>query len=366
MDMSDGNGTGLMERPAGNAVPVQARQRASVEDDGPLAFMMDSARFEHSQRIAQAMAASVFLPEHLRGRKFNGQFEEYPMPTIVGNCFRVLNQAMRWRVDPYAVADETFVTGGKLGYQGKLITAIVNTRAGLQGRLRYEFSGEGPARKVKIIGQFKNETKPVDVELTVKEGIAASDKGKGPNPMWLRDPDQKLVYSGVVKWARRHCPEVIMGVLTEDDIEAIEASREKAMLPTATNELNAKLQAAFTAPVARTALPEPIDVHPEPGELPNDSAPPEPAEPAQQGGSAQESAPEGTRENYAEQVAATRQSFQTYYETQAVAAGLASDEAGKAFAALKVAKPLTRLKERVQIVTAIIDEAWDFKAGKVK
>lgn len=274
--MSDGNGTALMERVP--AVPVQARQRANVEDDGPLAFMMDSARFEHSQRIAQAMAASVFLPEHLRGRKINGVFEEYQLPTIVANCFRVLNQAMRWKVDPFAVADETFVTGGKLGYQGKLITAIVNTRAGLQGRLRYEFSGEGSARKVKIIGQFKGDPKPVDVDLTVKEGIAASDKGKGPNPMWLRDPDQKLVYSGVVKWARRHCPEVIMGVLTEDDIEAIEAAREKAELPSATDELNAKLKSAFSAPVARTALPDPIDVtpepeHREPGEIPNEPEP---------------------------------------------------------------------------------------------
>ena len=129
-------------------------------------------------------------------------------------------------------------------------------------------------------------------------------------------------------------------------------------------KLNDKLAQARSNSAA--ALPEPIDVHPEPGEIPNDSAPQEPAEPAQQGGSAQESAPEGTRENYAEQVAATLQSFQTYYETQAMVAGLASDEASKAFAALKVAKPLTRLKERVQIVTAIIDEGWDFKAGKVK
>ena len=268
--MSDGNGTGLMERQAA-AVPVQARQRVQVEDSGPLAFMMDSARFEHSQRIAQAMAASVFLPEHLRGKKINGDFREYEPQTIVANCFRVLNQAMRWQVDPFAVADETFVTGGKIGYSGKLITAIVNTRAGLNGRLRYQFTGTGPARTVKIIGHFKGDAEPVDVDLSVKDGIAASDKGKGPNPMWLRDPDQKLVYSGVVKWARRHCPEVIMGVLTEDDIEAIEARREAAQAPSATDELNAKLQTAFTAPVAATAmegLPEPT--HPEPGEIPNE------------------------------------------------------------------------------------------------
>lgn len=129
-------------------------------------------------------------------------------------------------------------------------------------------------------------------------------------------------------------------------------------------KLNDKLAQARNNSAA--ALPEPIDVHLEPGEIPNDSAPQELAEPAQQGGSAQEEKPEGTRENYAEQVAATLQSFQTYYETQAMAAGLASDEAYKAFAAIKVARPLRHRTERVQIATAIIDEAWDFKAGKVK
>ena len=266
--MSDGTNTALMERP--ETTKVAARRPPQVEDDGPLAFMMDSARFEHMQRISSSMAASVFLPEHLRGRKNNGQFEPYPPMTVAANCFRVLNQAMRWGVDPFAVADETFVTGGKLGYQGKLITAIVNSRAGLQGRLRYEFSGEGPARKVKILGHFKGMPAPVDVELTVKEGIAASDKGKGPNPMWLRDPDQKLVYSGVVKWARRHCPEVIMGVLTEEDIDAIEASRAKAELPTATNDLNERLRAGFTKPVATIAAPVEQVIDVQPGEIPNE------------------------------------------------------------------------------------------------
>ena len=100
--------------------------------------------------------------------------------------------------------------------------------------------------------------KPVDVTLTVKEGIEASDKGKGPNPMWIRDPDQKLVYSGVVKWARRHCPEIIMGVLTEDDLDRIEAERARAER-TPTADLNDKLSHAFTQPVAEIAATPELD-----------------------------------------------------------------------------------------------------------
>lgn len=255
--MSTGNGTALVEAPR-PTMPAKVN-RIEVQDDGPLAFMMDTARFEHMYRIATSMAASVFLPEHLRGKKVNGNLELYPPNTIAANCFRVLNQAMRWGVDPFSVCDETFVTGGKIGYSGKLIAAIVNSRAGLEGRLQYEFSGSGKDRAIKVIGKFRGMAKPVDVTLTVKEGIEASDKGKGPNPMWIRDPDQKLVYSGVVKWARRHCPEIIMGVLTEDDLERIESERAQAERA-GTSELNDKLKSAFTQPVAKTAaLPEPVD-----------------------------------------------------------------------------------------------------------
>lgn len=191
-----------------------------VEDNSAAAYLFDTARFEHMQRIASAMASASLIPDHLKGK---GSPQEAYAQTV-GNCFLVVNQAVRWQMDPFAVAPETYSVGGKLAYQGKLVAAVVNARAGLIERLSYAFEGAGDGRKVTVLGTFQGEAEPRTVILTVKEG-------KTNNQMWVKDPDQKLIYSGVVKWARRHCPEVVLGVMTDDDMERMAADRATNVTP---------------------------------------------------------------------------------------------------------------------------------------
>lgn len=188
------------------------RTRLIVHDDSEVSHLMDSARFDQAQRVASTLASANFTPKHLRGATIQ---------ETVANCFRVVNQAFRWGMDPFAVADETYVVSGRLGYQGKLVAAVINTRSNIAARLRCEYSGEGDARTVTIKGRFANETEDRSIDLSVAQA-------KTGNGMWKTDPDQKLYYSGVTKWARRHCPEVILGVLTEDDVEKIAAQETPA------------------------------------------------------------------------------------------------------------------------------------------
>jgi hypothetical protein len=86
------------------------------------------------------------------------------------------------------------------------------------------------------------------VDLKVKD--AATD-----NQMWSKDPDQKLIYSAVVKWARRHCPEVVLGIITDDDMERMieEAAAQRA--PVAPSSLD-----IFAAAGARPLGPTPSHV----------------------------------------------------------------------------------------------------------
>src|SRR5690242_1685779 len=104
------------------------REIRVVEDNSTLAHLMDTAKFEHCYRIAEAMSRASLIPRHLKGGT--------PQETAA-NCFLVVNQALRWHMDPFAVAPETYEVGGKLGYQGKLVAAVINTRAGLADKLTY-------------------------------------------------------------------------------------------------------------------------------------------------------------------------------------------------------------------------------------
>lgn len=260
MENGNNSGTALAER-LPQPAQVQRREIRVVEDTGILANLMDTARFEHLQRIASLMASSSLLPLHLSEKKGT----PYPFETVRANCFRIVNQALRWGIDPFAMVDETYVVSGKLGYQGKLVAAIVNTRANLKSRLSYKFEGVGDNRIVTVIGTFDGEDETR--ESTLRLGDAKTDNG-----MWRKDPDQKLIYSAVVKWARRYCPEVILGVLTDDDIDRMQAQTPPTPISSTTlaqqfNEQDIPTGAApaFPAPTGTPAtdpLGQPVTVVP--------------------------------------------------------------------------------------------------------
>lgn len=172
------------------------------------------------EKYTLMLADSAFTPAHL--------IDPANPRRTQANCFRVALQAHNWGRNPFDVADRSYVTKGKIGYEGKLVASVVNTRAGLKSRLAYEYSGSGDDRTVTVIGHFRNEPTPRTITLSVKQA-------KTSNEMWTKDPDQKLAYCGALRWARRHCPEVIDGVMTEDDLEII-AERESPPADTRTAE----------------------------------------------------------------------------------------------------------------------------------
>jgi len=236
------------------------RERLVVQDEGPAAYLFDTARFEHMQRIAVAMAEASLIPDHLRGK---GTGKDAFRQTV-GNCLLIVNQATRWNFDPFAVAAATYVVKGRLGFEGKLIAGVVNVRAGIVGRLAYSFFGTGDGRTVTVAGLFDNEAEPRTIKLSV--GQAKTD-----NSMWRKDPDQKLVYSGVTKWARRHCPEIMLGVLTVDDLERMQVTQLDG-LAVGTPANTAALDARATQPTTRE-----IPYNPPTPEEQAESAPPQPS-----------------------------------------------------------------------------------------
>lgn len=215
-----------------------------VVDNSPNALLFDTAKFGQVQRVARAMATSPLIPEHLRGeRRQGGGFQPYDVTTAAANCILVVNVAYRWGLDPYAVAPETYVVRQRLGFQGKLVAAVVNTRADLAGgNLRVVYNGgQGDNLAAVIYGSEKLRVEDfpeavwnaLDVyaaeedrqalNVLDRHGVLAVritvGQAKTDNQMWRSDPEQKLFYSGVAKWARRHRPELMLGVSTEDDLE---------------------------------------------------------------------------------------------------------------------------------------------------
>lgn len=153
---------------------------------------------EQAMSLAKLMSQGSLVPSHLQGK---------PADTLM-----VIELAMRLGMSPFAVAQCTSVIQGKIMLEGKLVGAALNASGLLASRMQYEFSGEGDTRQVVASARIHGEAKPASVTVELA-------KVKTTNGMWVKQPDQQLVYSANRVWARRYAPEVMLGVYSEDEFE---------------------------------------------------------------------------------------------------------------------------------------------------
>lgn len=151
-----------------------------------------------AMRLAEMMSTGRLVPAHL---------QKSP-----GDCLMVVELAMRFRMSPFAVAQCTSVIQGKLMLEGKLVAAAVNSSGVLEDRLAYDFTGAGDARAVTVKATMRGEDKPREMSVTLKEA-------KTTNALWTKQPDQQLVYFATRAWARRHAPEVMLGVYSPEEFD---------------------------------------------------------------------------------------------------------------------------------------------------
>ncbi len=251
-------------RPIDSADDEAPAKRLAIVVEEPLRFLMDTGKFEQLQRLAHLMSVTKTVPDHLKNS--------------IGDSFRVCAQAFRWGLDPWAICDQTFVVGGKLAYSGQLIAAVINSRAGLSGRLSYTYWGDISNQKtfgVTVSGTFIGEDEPRTVDVSWESGYAMS---KGARDKWISQPEQMLAYFGSRVWARRHAPEVVMGAYTPEELVSEERRAEHAVditpAPIGTADRLDRLEALLAK-----ARPSPSDTkYGQPAEQPQPEASAIPAE----------------------------------------------------------------------------------------
>lgn len=178
------------------------------------------------------MSKAKLIPAHLQGSP--------------SDCLRVVMQAAKWGMDPFAVADKTSVISGKLMYEGQLVAAVINTRANLSKRLSYTFSGTGAQRSLVVAGTLRGETEPLTIDLSFSQACAINKNGQ-----MQKNPDQQMCYIGARIWARRHMPELMLGVTSADEIP------EDADIVNVTGTGDAPAAAPVADPVPQRQAPPP-------------------------------------------------------------------------------------------------------------
>ena len=179
--------------------------------------------------LAKIMSTStVSIPQHLKNE---------------GDCLAIIMQSAQWGMNPFSVAQKTFLLNGVLGYESQLVSAIINNNAPIKQRLEYEFFGPWE----NVIGKTKEKTSQKGHKYRVSDSTPQDEKGVGVivratlhgetkprelnlsllqvttrnSTLWAEDPKQQLAYLAAKKWSRLFCPDVILGVYTQDEAEQI-------------------------------------------------------------------------------------------------------------------------------------------------
>lgn len=185
---------------------------AVMEDQqySPQQITLDDNLFNKCERLAAVMSTSrCTIPKHLQGNK--------------GDCFAVIGQALRWGMDPFAVAQKTHLVNGTLGYEAQLVIAVINNRAPISDRMKFEYFGDWSKVKTKDdkstdVGVICRATvigddEPTELSLTMAQVGTVRN-----SPLWAADPRQQLAYLAAKRFSRLHFPDVIMGVYTPDEL----------------------------------------------------------------------------------------------------------------------------------------------------
>jgi len=174
----------------------------TVTDDGEFSGYLDSNKFEHALRVSSMFAKSKMVPMHYQGHQ--------------ADCMIAFNLAMRLKIDPLLLMQKTYVVHGKMGIETQLAIALVNKSGKFTDVIQYEYTGEKDSRACKAYATTLNGALCEDT-CSVQE---AKDMGWWTkNPMWSKMTSTFLAYRAAMKMIRKYCPEVLMGMDTQEELK---------------------------------------------------------------------------------------------------------------------------------------------------
>ena len=186
------------------AAPV-VQVPAQLPENGSLSHLFDPTKYRHLQLVAKDFAASEIVPKRYQGKPCD--------------CLIALELAARLGVHPLMVMQNVYTVHGTPGMQGQFVIALVNSSGVFATHLEWEYSGEGDARTCTCKATRRADGKPVKLVMSI--AIAKAEGWYAQNPKWKNIPDQMLAYRSASWLARLHCPEVLLGLQTVEEINDV-------------------------------------------------------------------------------------------------------------------------------------------------
>ena len=211
------------------------------------------AAFDAAQRMAKALCSSTLVPKEYQGQQG------------LANSLIALEIAGRMRLSPLVVMQNMTPIHGRPTWSSKFLIATVNA-SGRFSPLRFVFDDKEKPTSCYAVATDKAtgealEGETITLELARKEGWwSRKDRQGNETSKWQTMTGQMLRYRAAAWWSNVYCPEIALGLITQEealDIEAVTV-REAGGASITGAEIQAPPQAAEEpAGLAATAPEKP-------------------------------------------------------------------------------------------------------------
>lgn len=175
----------------------------------------DKDVFNQVLRAADMLSKTQIVPQVYQGKP--------------QDCFVAIEMASRMDVSPMIVMQNLYVVKGKPSWAGQACIMLINS-CGKFKNVRHIYVGEvgTESRGCYVEAEhIATGDKIVGATVTLK---MAKDEGWTSNSKWRNMPELMLAYRASAFFARIHCPEALMGVQVEGEVEDIDKSNTASAL----------------------------------------------------------------------------------------------------------------------------------------
>jgi len=181
----------------------------ATRDDSDDLKVFSPSGFELAQRIAKSLASSTLVPKIYQGQEG------------LANCLIALEIANRIKISPMVVMQNMVPINGRPSWSSQYLIATVNA-CGKFSPLRYIFDNEdGPtscyceAKDLTTNEVLRGEK--VTIAMAKAEGWYSRNGSK-----WPTMPGQMLRFRAASWWQRVYCPELSLGLPTQEEAIDVE------------------------------------------------------------------------------------------------------------------------------------------------
>jgi hypothetical protein len=214
------------------ASPAQITAPKAAPADISSGVFSGIAAFEAAQRMAQALCTSTMVPSEYRGQQG------------LSNSLIALEIAARMGLSPLVVMQNMTPIHGKPSWSSSFLIATVNA-SGRFTPLRFVFDDkENPSScfavaRDKATGEVL-EGQLISIEMAKREGWwSRPDRYGKETSKWQSMTGQMLRYRASAFWVKVYCPEISLGLMTQDEVADVQAVVVGSVEPLAAAQLPA-------------------------------------------------------------------------------------------------------------------------------